>query len=869
MNKRSPHRLIFRLIFTIMIMLKTSLSFATLPPDTSVGWMDKITSIATQNTGDITSLIIQGNGKIPDLTTRTIPSPPRIIVDILHTVTPFKSILKQVSSPELKTLRVGYHPESIRMVLDVNGPDVPHFSTECLENRLVITLYSENSHKIKALSVTPAKPKNEDVFGSVSGKKEVVDTRVSETAIQKKADATPLGKEVVERSITANPGLFNTAEQLTRVPGLEGQDGITTFTSGIEAYQSQKWPEAVNRFTRFLETFPANPYAEQARFLMAKAHDRLNSDTGMTQFNVLKQHYEDAIYQYPDSPYVPDAYLSIGDLCFRAKLYSEALGYCNFVIDMDKQDHATPGAMILKGKILSLKNKKDKALAIFQSIQQQYPNSSEAVKSKIETAKVFFDLNQFQKSLDLLSGLAAKHEYIYQYPDISRYFGDNLYQLGQFRKARQHLFRYYNMCPDNGDSHLILARVADAYREDNDSDSAIKVYHLVLDRYPDTEGALISVYRLADLQEEGDESEKTGVAPNFKIIGSHIDMPRKIYEDVIQNAIDKDETSPLTQYALLKLSRIDLKEKKYTSSLNRLKALIEKYPRTKLRKEIEHTYEETLLAILQKDYKIKRYKHIINTFLAEKANIIKLKSPRILITIARSALALELEDMAVEMFKKATPYLSNEEKPADLLFSLAKDFHANGKMDSASLYLDLLIKNHPKDKYIPDAYLIKGDILSASKNSTRASAMYSMALEHGSKNCDQPAILLQRAKTLMETGSSKGAFQAISAADDIIRDCPHTDIQVFEDLGNAFIQFGYPKEALSVFTFAHDLALDGSSRSRLKMLMARCHELLNNKPSYLAIYNEVANQNDPFWGNVAKEKIEEMKFSSMVEEVKK
>jgi len=659
--------------------------------------------------------------------------------------------------------------------------------------------------------------------------------------------------------------LVYATEQLILQEEPTDPDTHSTYVNGVNAYRSRNWSLAVNSLSRFLESSPAGITAEKTYFLIAKAYDRLYSDTLTTHFNDVKRRYEDAIFRYPQSMFVPDAYLSIGDLCFRTEIYSEALGYFNLVIEMKKPVYATLKAMMRKAEVLSLKNKREEALAIYRTVQRQYAGLPEEVEAKIEMAKILFEMNQFQKSLNLLSEFPGKHETIYKYPDISRYLGDDYYQLGNFAKAREHLLRYYNTFPGKQESPLILTRIADTYREDGYSEAATKLYQLVIERFPDTEGALISMYRIADQQEKGEVETEKGFAPKFKIIGSDIDMPRKIYEDVIQNAIEKDDTSPLTQYALLKLSILDRKEKKYTSSINILKGLVEKYPRTKLRKEIEHAFEETLLSIMKKDYKVKKYKHIINTYQNEKKIITNLESPQIFIIIARSALHLKIEEMAVELFKKASPYLLDAEKPADLLLLLAREYFEGGKLSAASSYLELLIKNYPEGPHVTDGYVLKGKVLMSLKNYAQASAMFSSALEKGSRRCEHPAILIQKAKSLAWSGSKDAAYRAVRKAHRIVKGCVNTEYQEFEDIGGLYIQFGYPQEALSVFELALEVDSQGNHGSRLKIMMARCYEMLDKKESYLAIYNEVANQNDPFWRNVAKEKIDEMSFNPHIQ----
>jgi tetratricopeptide (TPR) repeat protein len=495
---------------------------------------------------------------------------------------------------------------------------------------------------------------------------------------------------------------------------------------------------------------------------------------------------------------------------------------------------------------------------------EQYPGLPETIEAKVGMASIFFEMNQFHNSLNILTPLEEHPETVYAHPKILGCLGNNYYQLGFFTKAREYLFRFFNSFPDQEENHLTLARIADAYREEGLQGEAIKFYKLVLKRYPKTEGALISMYRLAALQENGDLSSAKGPLPNLKIIGGDIDMPRKIYEDVIQNAIEKDSATPLLQFALLKLSIMDHKEEKYEKSLERLKTLQKKYPRTKLNKEIEQAFEKTLLSILKAHIKVKKYTQVLNTYQAEKAMIKRLNSPEIYITVGRAAIELNLVGAAVDMFDKAALQLPDENKPADLLFYVGREYFNNGEHQSALTYLDLLLKNYPDDEFSAEAWMLKGKIFFIEKAYERAAGMFSNALKHHVKPCQEARLLIEHAKSLIHLESNEDALQVLLGTGKSMKNCHDGKYQQYEEIGNLFIQLGNPEKALSTFKQALILAVESSSKARLKILMAQCHELMDDKESSLEIYSEIANMNDPFWRNVAREKMETINFKPLI-----
>jgi hypothetical protein len=90
--------------------------------------MKNINLIAVIKDSHQTTVILRGDGKVPAHRTRVIESPPGLIIDIFCKTASFESINRSVSGLKLNTIRVGHHKKSIRMVLDLNGSDIPVFS---------------------------------------------------------------------------------------------------------------------------------------------------------------------------------------------------------------------------------------------------------------------------------------------------------------------------------------------------------------------------------------------------------------------------------------------------------------------------------------------------------------------------------------------------------------------------------------------------------------------------------------------------------------------------------------------------------------------------------------------------------------------
>jgi hypothetical protein len=54
---------------------------------------------------------------------------------------------------------------------------------------------------------------------------------------------------------------------------------------------------------------------------------------------------------------------------------------------------------------------------------------------------------------------------------------------------------------------------------------------------------------------------------------------------------------------------------------------------------------------------------------------------------------------------------------------------------------------------------------------------------------------------------------------------------------------------------------ENPGRNSLKLKLAECYWRLNKKEDSLAMYNQIISLNDPFWSNLAKERMDEIQFN--------
>lgn len=790
----------------------------------------EIISISVTENDKETTLTVQ-SGKIMTVkNTMVMDSPPGIIYDIPYDGSLFTSIDRTLKNSNLKSIRVGYHSGNIRMALEINGANIPKFSHRVSNHELIIFVATGKKGDDK--EVKKSEPKN----------------IVPEKKLQY-APAALLLKKMTE----SEPN--------------DGSKDAALFLSGANAFENRRFPEAVDNLKNLIKTYPKGKYSEKAHFLLAKSFEQLYTETPSEHYSVIKNSYDDAIYKFSSSMFAPDAMLSAGNLCLKTDNYSEAIAYYNRVIEKNIDPFTTVSALLQKGEARCQKGKYTEAISIYENIIQGNGANFGKTEAELGIAKALFELNSFQKSIDLLIRLEQEPENIYRYPDILLYLGYNYYQMENYTGAIKNLFRYYNIYPDSKVNHLVLSKIGDAYRAGKMPDSALKIYKLVFDRFPQTEGALISLARLAEQQESGELKNNYNLI-SHTVTGKELFSPREIYEKVINEYISKDSKNPMLEYALLKLAIIYQKEKKYIKSMEILGNLLKNYPLSKLRPEIIYALTDTFEAILNNKEKNEDnkevYAGIVNSYVSAKNIIQRLAPPRTLLAVAVACIRVGLENMAAELFLQADTVLPDKEKPGELLYYHGKYLVENGRQENGLKKLDLLTVQYQSGEFVAKAYHVKGILFKENKKYEQAIEMFSRALKSSPEIEDRIMILADKAWVLAASGLKDEGLEAAKEAENILVQNPKQNQFIYQKVGEICLNLGKPEDALLLLNSAIAAKKDGKDNIKLRFLIAQCYEALNRKSDYISVYNELAKSGDPLWSRIAKEKMEAIIFKELL-----
>lgn len=654
-------------------------------------------------------------------------------------------------------------------------------------------------------------------------------------------------------------------DQLLNPDSVNTTPDTDLFLQAVGRFKAGRWGEAIRILSEIIRAYPESPHLERAYFLLAKSYDHMLKKNISEHFLEINRHYQDAISRFPNSVFVPDAMVSIGNSYFKVKNYYEALAYYSLVCKNYKAYAAAPEALFEQGRVLALTKKPQEAIRSFQQVERLYPETPFAPTAKIERAKALFDMNSFKRSLRVLDEIMTTDpSKVYKDPDILLYSGYNYYQLGRLEKARDLLCKVLNYFPDIESNHLILTRIADTYREQGMESKALELYNMVIRRHPNSEGSLISMLRIAaDIEKVGLEML---VSPGvIEEIASYKRPAREIYEEIVKTHVD----NPLSQLAGLRLALQLEKDKDYEGSINILRGILAKYPDTPLKEQIKSALGAPVEAIFEREQQGGNYAKIVGCYEEIKYELVIEDMPKLLLILGDAYRRLHMYDRAIAAFEKAKMSYTDQGQPPTLLLGLGESFYKVQRLEEAQRSLEVFVERYPEDKRAYQAYFLLGDIMLRQKEYEQAIAAFDLAMQKSPDGLYKLDILLAMAEASnrhRDYGrASKLLKRAIALMNQNKADSATGTYEAYQELGETYLKLGKNKQAVSAFENALKVSPKGRDDHSLQFRLAECYHRLEERDKTEGILNQIIASGDPFWSKVADAKINEMNIREALE----
>lgn len=315
----------------------------------------------------------------------------------------------------------------------------------------------------------------------------------------------------------------------------------------------------------------------RALYGKAEALTEFNREAMADNYGEISSAWMEAMNADTKSPNVPMALLNLGLLNLKVGNMPEAKAYFNLLKSQYPNDPNIPYVSYYWGEYYLGMNEYEKAADQFQYLVQMYPDSKIVRDAALGLAKALDALGYDEQAFQIIDYIDKRWPRFY-IEDLRFLLmaANTQNRLGKIGEARENYWAYYNLAPEAPEADIVLARIGDIYLKTGDKSAAKEIYEKAAKDFPDKEGGLVAMMRLA---EEGIYDDPS-MSQMDKVFDRPYNLrPQKIYTHIIE----KFPESPLAPLAQLKLGMWYYWNKKYGDCLGAVQDFLDKYPRSGLR----------------------------------------------------------------------------------------------------------------------------------------------------------------------------------------------------------------------------------------------------------------------------------------------
>jgi len=311
---------------------------------------------------------------------------------------------------------------------------------------------------------------------------------------------------------------------------------------------------------------------EEVLHLYAETLFMTNQNDFLTKYDAIVSATTTAMNYNQESERNAAAYLRLGYINLKVGNTVEATAYFNRLRQQYPLDENIPLTYYYWGEYYYDRDEMQNAADQFQYIISNFSSSRYARDAAVGLARSHVALGYFQEAYDIIDYLERRWPRMYlESPSVLELMGDVGYRLGRLDFALDKYLLYYNLMPSGPTADVILTRIGDIFARQRLLAPAKAAYSLAEQRFPDKDGGLVAMMRLAETGINDMPEVQAMVSifqgtQNFKTV------------DIYQKIIREHPQSALVPLAQLKLAMWYLANKRYGEALEQCTQLAEKYP---------------------------------------------------------------------------------------------------------------------------------------------------------------------------------------------------------------------------------------------------------------------------------------------------
>ena len=619
------------------------------------------------------------------------------------------------------------------------------------------------------------------------------------------------------------------------------------ITIALTLAKKSMWEETYDTLTKYINTTDDLRCKRIAAFFRGYAFFKSNLRNDPQMNLEAADMLLDAVNDYPGSELMPYGFASLGVINLALNNEPEAMAYFRLLLDKYDNYSGRPQILYEMGKIYLKEKKLKEAISVLKANIFEHPDSIYYTEVKLELGKALFEVNDFKESLHMLTEVVDKdNRKMFESPDTLTYMGNALYEIGKYKEARNAYSRVYNYFPENESNDFILTRIGDTYIDEKQPEKAKKIYQLVIDKYPGSNGFVISSMRMAEFQND-----------------------RTAREDIYRMVINDYPTNPMALEALLNMATMSYKEGEYTKSIEFIDELLKKKPKN-IRSEailvLKKSYESLFGDYIDKN----EYPMILTSFEKQKNRFRRLDSPLIYLYVGKAYLNGHLYEQAADILANSYMLYSGRTKPPELVYSLGYALKESNENDKALKIFNEYLELYPNDENVINAYDNLGELYLQRKEYQKAVSHFDIAISKAKTVERKTDLMLKKVEGFRR-------MERLADAPKLIKEVISLLVPSQEKNKNAIFtayrKLGMVYEDLGLYlkaAFAYDDAIKFLGKEResefadLRFKLGEAYQKGNAPDKALKIFEEIVNTDDSVWGRLAEEKLKSMELEQIL-----
>lgn len=341
-----------------------------------------------------------------------------------------------------------------------------------------------------------------------------------------------------------------------------------------------------------------------------------------------KREFENFCVSYPDSPYVPEAILRMGDVLYKMKKFDEAaLKYEEYVRKFPAEKHAKTAYFNL-GDCYSQVHKEEVAEKWYRDALDKWP-----------------ELESIPEEVLLNIGI-------------------HYYRTTKYRDAMRIFFFYVNAFPESENYKKGLFFTARSFMELDQLPLSLKMYSLIIERFPNSREAMESAIIMANI---GVKKPGMKVPLYFQGMQNYKD-PLQTYNDMLT----KFPTGEYAEDLLFQKGFLLFKNNRHKESFDAYRQLLSQFPQGKYKAEALKYFIVTADRLVEEHYAKGDYLALADIYYKSRdKGSISGDNFKIAYGMGDSLRRLRLNDEAMEVFEKLLKTSGNVAEKNKILLAIA------------------------------------------------------------------------------------------------------------------------------------------------------------------------------------------------------